>query len=74
MARRSNKDPKLEKQLKELGLIFTYLDQVSLDDFDDDRSLTNQARFQPLVPSKVTEYAEAMQAELHSLDLDLLLF
>lgn len=61
MARRSNKDAKLERQLTELGLSFVWFDRLHLDDFDDAKSLQNQARFKALEPAKVTEYAEAMK-------------
>lgn len=54
-------DPKIEEFLDDKGIKWTFRPGVSPDEFDVDKSLHNQARFEPLDEHRVDTYAEAMK-------------
>lgn len=54
-------DPRIEEYLKSKGVPFVYFENVPTEEFDVDRSLRNQVRFEALDEELVDVYTEAMR-------------
>ena len=54
-------DPKVEDYLDSKGVTWTFRKGVSVEEFDQDKSLHNQARFEPINEERVVQYADAMR-------------
>ena len=55
------RDAEIEEYLDAKGVKWTFRPKVSPDEFDIDKSLRNQARFEPITEDRVNTYAEAMR-------------
>lgn len=54
-------DAKLEKWLDSKGVTWEFYPRLDVDQFDLDKSLHNQARFEPIDDQRVDSYTEAMK-------------